>query len=77
MFTRLVAAGTAALALLVKFQFAFMIPIVFLVGMKRHAFGRSADPDLDGSPDRLRILTSLAAGLGIVFGHDSESRIKS
>jgi dolichyl-phosphate-mannose--protein O-mannosyl transferase len=58
------AAVGAVLALLVKFQFAFMIPIVFLVGMKRHAFGRSADPDLDGSPDRLRILTSLAAGLG-------------
>ncbi len=58
------AAVGAVLALLVKFQFAFMIPIVFLVGMKRHAFGRSTDPDLDGSPDRLRILTSLAAGLG-------------
>ncbi len=59
-----VAAVGAILALLVKFQFAFMIPIVFLVGMKRHAFGRSADPEQDGSPDRLRILTSLAAGLG-------------
>ncbi len=58
------AAAGAILALLVKFQFAFMIPIVFLVGMKRHAFGRSADPDHDRSPDLLRVLTSLAAGLG-------------
>ncbi len=58
------AAVGAILALLIKFQFAFMIPIVFLVGMKRHAFGRSSDPDQDGRADLLRVLTSLAAGLG-------------
>ncbi len=57
------AAVTSILALLIKFQFAFMIPIVFLVGLKRHAFGRSADPERAGRPDLLRVLTSLAAGL--------------
>jgi predicted membrane-bound dolichyl-phosphate-mannose-protein mannosyltransferase/Gpi18-like mannosyltransferase len=58
------AAVGAVVALLVKFQFGFMIPIVFLVGMKRHAWGRSSDPDHDGAQDLLRVLTSLAAGLG-------------
>ncbi len=60
------AAVGAIVALLIKFQFAFMIPIVFLVGMKRHAFGRSSDPDQDARPDLLRVLTSLAAGLGVL-----------
>jgi dolichyl-phosphate-mannose--protein O-mannosyl transferase len=59
-----VAAATAALALLVKFQFAFIIPVVLLVGLKRHLAGRSADPEQDGRRDLLRILTSLATGLG-------------
>ena len=58
------AAATAVLAMLLKFQFGFMIPIVLLIGLKRHLFGRSADPERDASPDILRILTSLAAGLG-------------
>jgi predicted membrane-bound dolichyl-phosphate-mannose-protein mannosyltransferase len=58
------AAATAVLAMLLKFQFGFMIPIVLLIGLKRHLFGRSTDPDQDGRPDVLRILTSLAAGLG-------------
>jgi predicted membrane-bound dolichyl-phosphate-mannose-protein mannosyltransferase len=54
----------AVVALLVKFQFAFVIPIVAIVGIKRHLFGRSSDPERDGHPDSLRVLTSLAAGLG-------------
>ncbi|MGZ6256049.1 MAG: hypothetical protein ACXWMB_03420, partial [Candidatus Limnocylindria bacterium] len=58
------ASATAVLAMLLKFQFGFVIPIVALVGLKRHLFGRSADPDHDGSPDILRVLTSLATGLG-------------
>ncbi len=58
------AAIGAIVALLVKFQFGFLLPIVLLVGLKRHVFGRSSDPQLDGRRDLLRVLTSLAAGLG-------------
>ena len=58
------AAVTSVVALLLKFQFGFMIPIVALVGLKRHLFGRSSDPEQDGRPDLLRVLTSLASGLG-------------
>ncbi|HSM38703.1 MAG TPA: hypothetical protein VK838_05155, partial [Candidatus Limnocylindrales bacterium] len=58
------AAVGAAVSLLVKFQFAFVIPIVAIVGLKRHLFGRSSDPLHDGRRDSLRVLTSLAAGLG-------------
>jgi predicted membrane-bound dolichyl-phosphate-mannose-protein mannosyltransferase/Gpi18-like mannosyltransferase len=54
----------AVLCLLLKYQFAFMIPIVAIVGLKRHLFGRSSDPEIDGRPDALRVLTSVAAGLG-------------
>ncbi|HEX6475307.1 MAG TPA: phospholipid carrier-dependent glycosyltransferase, partial [Candidatus Limnocylindria bacterium] len=61
--TELAAVG-ATVALLVKFQYAFIIPIVAIVGLKRHLFGRSADPEHDGRRDLLRVLTSLAAGLG-------------
>ncbi len=61
--TELAAAG-AVLALLVKFQFAFVIPIVAIVGIKRHFFGRSTDPELNNRRDPIRVLTSLAAGLG-------------
>jgi hypothetical protein len=35
-----------------------------VVGIKRHLFGRSSDPDHAGRPDPIRILTSLASGLG-------------
>jgi 4-amino-4-deoxy-L-arabinose transferase-like glycosyltransferase len=59
-----VAAFGAVLALLVKFQFAFLIPIVAIVGIKRHLFGRSSDPTLAGRRDPLRVLTSLAVGIG-------------
>ena len=57
------AAAVAVLAMLVKFQYAFLIPIVLVVGLKRHLGGRSADPWLDARPDFPRVLTSLAAGL--------------
>ena len=58
------AAAGAVLAMLVKFQFGFLIPLVAIVGIKRHLFGRSSDPEQAGRRDPLRILTSLAAGLG-------------
>ncbi|TMB49165.1 MAG: phospholipid carrier-dependent glycosyltransferase, partial [Chloroflexi bacterium] len=54
----------AVVCLLLKYQFAFVIPIVAIVGLKRHLFGRSSDPDHDGRPDALRVLTSVASGLG-------------
>ncbi|MGI8998987.1 MAG: phospholipid carrier-dependent glycosyltransferase [Candidatus Limnocylindria bacterium] len=59
-----VAAFGAVVALLVKFQFAFLIPIVAIVGLRRHLFGRSSDPEHAGRRDRLRVLTSLAVGVG-------------
>ena len=58
------AAVGAVICLLLKYQFAWMIPIVAIVGIKRHVFGRSSDPDQDGRRDVLRVLTSLASGLG-------------
>ncbi|HLA65556.1 MAG TPA: hypothetical protein VK600_03130, partial [Candidatus Saccharimonadales bacterium] len=58
------AAAGAVLAMLVKFQFAFLLPVVAVVGIKRHLLGRSSDPALANRADPLRILTSLAAGLG-------------
>jgi predicted membrane-bound dolichyl-phosphate-mannose-protein mannosyltransferase len=59
------AAGAAAvLVALVKFQFAWLIPIVLVVGLKRHLFGRSSDPALALRPDPVRILSSLAVSFG-------------
>ncbi len=59
------AAGAAAvLALLIKFQFGWLIPIVLVVGLKRHLFGRSSDPALASRPDPVRILSSLAVSFG-------------
>ena len=58
------AAFGAVVALLVKFQFAFLVPIVAIVGLRRHLFGRSSDSELDGRRDPLRVLTSLAVGFG-------------
>ncbi|MGH2401471.1 MAG: hypothetical protein ACRDE6_02065, partial [Candidatus Limnocylindria bacterium] len=58
-----VAAFGAVLALLVKFQFAFLVPVVAVVGLRRHLLGRSSDPEHDGQPDRLRVLTSVAVGV--------------
>ena len=60
--TELAALG-AVVALLVKFQFAFLVPVVALVGLKRHLAGRSADPAL-ARRDPFRVLTSLAVGVG-------------
>ncbi|MEP6470054.1 MAG: phospholipid carrier-dependent glycosyltransferase [Chloroflexota bacterium] len=60
--TELAALG-AVVALLIKFQYAFVIPIVAIVGIKRHVLGRSSDPEQAGRPDLLRVLTSLAVGL--------------
>jgi predicted membrane-bound dolichyl-phosphate-mannose-protein mannosyltransferase len=58
------AAAAAVVVALVKFQFAWLIPIVLVVGLKRHLFGRSSDPALAARPDPVRILTSLAVGFG-------------
>jgi Gpi18-like mannosyltransferase/predicted membrane-bound dolichyl-phosphate-mannose-protein mannosyltransferase len=59
------AAGAAAvLVALIKFQFAWLIPIVLVVGLKRHLFGRSSDPALAARPDPVRILSSLAVSVG-------------
>jgi len=58
-----VAALGAVVALLVKFQFAFLIPIVAIVGIRRHLLGRSSDSAHHGRPDALRVLTSLAVGV--------------
>jgi predicted membrane-bound dolichyl-phosphate-mannose-protein mannosyltransferase len=60
------ASVTATLALLVKFQFAFIIPIVVVVGLKRHLFGRSSDPE-HRARDPLRILFSVAAAVTTLF----------
>ena len=58
------AAVGAVVALLVKFQFGFLLPVVAIVGIRRHLFGRSSDPARDGQRDPVRVLSSLAAGLG-------------
>jgi len=57
------AAVGAVIALLIKFQFGLLIPVVAVVGIKRHLLGRSSDPTL-AHPDATRVLTSLAAGVG-------------
>ncbi len=59
--TELAALG-AVVAMLVKFQYAFLIPVVAIVGIKRHLLGRSADPER-AERDPLRVLTSLAVGV--------------
>jgi len=59
------AAGLAAVvAVLIKFQYGWLIPIVVVVGLKRHLFGRSSDPLLAARPDPVRVLTSLAVAFG-------------
>jgi Gpi18-like mannosyltransferase/predicted membrane-bound dolichyl-phosphate-mannose-protein mannosyltransferase len=57
------AAVGAVVGMLVKFQFAFLIPVVAIVGLKRHLLGRSTDSAHAGRRDGLRVLTSLAAGI--------------
>jgi Gpi18-like mannosyltransferase/predicted membrane-bound dolichyl-phosphate-mannose-protein mannosyltransferase len=62
------AAGAAAvLAVLIKFQFGWLIPIVAVVGLKRHLFGRSSDPALAARPDPVRVLSSLAVSFGVAI----------
>ncbi|HEU5314738.1 MAG TPA: hypothetical protein VFX49_01405, partial [Chloroflexota bacterium] len=58
------AALGAVIGLVVKFQYGFLIPIVAIVGLKRHLLGRSSDPQHDGVRDPVRVLTSLATGIG-------------
>jgi 4-amino-4-deoxy-L-arabinose transferase-like glycosyltransferase len=58
-----VAAVGAVVALLVKFQLGFLVPLVSVVGIKRHLFGRSADPLHHGRREGARVAWSLAAGL--------------
>ena len=58
------AAVGAIVALLIKFQYGFLVPVVAVVGLRRHMLGRSSDPDHDGRPDAVRVLTALAAGVG-------------
>ncbi|HUF05764.1 MAG TPA: phospholipid carrier-dependent glycosyltransferase [Candidatus Binatia bacterium] len=58
-----VAAVAAVVALLVKFQFGFLVPIVAIVGIRRHLLGRSSDPVHDGRRAPVRVLSSLAAGV--------------
>jgi 4-amino-4-deoxy-L-arabinose transferase-like glycosyltransferase len=57
------AAAGAVIAMLIKFQFAFLIPVVAVVGIKRHLFGRSTDPEHDDRRSGLRVVTSLASGI--------------
>ena len=57
------AAVGAVVAMLIKFQFAFLIPVVAVVGFKRHLFGRSTDPEHDEQRRPLRVATSLATGV--------------
>jgi hypothetical protein len=52
------AAALAVLAALLKFQFGFLIPIVLVVGLRRHL-------GTGGSP--VRVLTSLAAAVGTLL----------
>ena len=59
--TELAALG-AVVALLVKFQYAFLVPIVAIVGIKRHLLGRSSDPE-HAWRDPVRALTSLAVAI--------------
>jgi Gpi18-like mannosyltransferase len=52
------AAGLSVLATLVKFQFGFLIPIVLVVGLRRH---------LGPNGERFRVLTSAAAAVATML----------
>jgi Gpi18-like mannosyltransferase len=54
----------AVVAALVKFQFAFIVPIVAVVAIRRHVFGRSSDPAIEPKRDLFRVEMSLVAGFG-------------
>src|SRR6185503_4561315 len=70
------AAAGAVLAMLVKFQFGFLIPVVAVVGLKRHLFGHSSDPDHAGRRDPIRVLTSLATGLGTLVDRFIDASVR-
>ena len=58
------ASALAVVAALVKFQFAFIVPIVAVVAIRRHVFGRSSDPAIEPKRDLFRVEMSLLAGFG-------------
>jgi hypothetical protein len=58
------ASALAVVAALVKFQFAFIIPIVAVVAIRRHLFGRSSDPAVKPQRDLFRVEMSLVAAFG-------------
>jgi hypothetical protein len=51
----------------VKFQFAFLIPIVIVVGLRRHVLGRSDDSRIAAGRDLRRVTRSIAAGFATYF----------
>ena len=58
------ASALAVVAALVKFQFAFFIPILAVVAIRRHFFGRSSDPAIPAQRDLFRIGASVVAAFG-------------
>ncbi len=58
------ASALAVAAALVKFQFAFMIPILAVVAIRRHVIGRSSDPAIKPQRDLFRIEMTLVAAFG-------------
>jgi len=57
------AAAVAVVALLVKFQYGFAVPIVAIVGLRRHLFGLPDREGLAAARDLRRIALSVAAGV--------------
>ena len=57
------ASALAVLAALVKFQFAFVIPIVAVVAIRRHLVGRSSDPGGKAHRDVFRLEMSFVAAV--------------
>ena len=53
------AAAVAVVAMLVKFQYGFFVPVVAVVGLKRHLLGVSSDATLDRRPEPFRVLLAL------------------
>ena len=57
------AAAAAVVAMLVKFQYGIVIPIVAIVGLKRHLLGSSSDAAFDGRREPRRVALSVGAAL--------------
>ncbi|HEU0237582.1 MAG TPA: hypothetical protein VFR14_14180 [Candidatus Limnocylindrales bacterium] len=57
------AAAAAVVALLVKFQYGFAVPIVAIVGLRRHVFGLPDQEGPAGVRDLRRVGLSMAAGV--------------